>query len=120
MSQIDGIPAGRPYRPADLWVHVIDAAETEHEVVMAVREYLALWGPEELGRLPEPCRPGRINDGEDISDLAYRLSRAHLEFRGNPADRVLLERLMSFIGHAGTHASRLCARNSGTEDSLNS
>ena len=110
MHHIHGSLAGQSARPADLWVHVIESAETPHDVVLAVREYLAMWGPEELARLPAVCRPGKIADGEDISDLAYRLSRAHLDFNGPSADHVLLERLMSFISHAGTRVSRLCGR----------
>jgi hypothetical protein len=102
-------PSAAP-RPADLCVHVIEAAEREHDVVLAVREYLAMWGPEDLARLPAACRPGKINDAEDITDLAYRLSRAHLEFSGPTTDRILLERLMSFMSHAGTQVSRICAR----------
>src|SRR6185436_16127455 len=111
MRQLDGSLAGRsPPRPADLWVHVIEAAETQHDVVLAVREYLAMWSPGELGRLPAACRPGKIADGEDITDLAYRLSRTHLDFSGPLDDRLLLERLMSFMSHAGTRVSRICGR----------
>ena len=108
MNQIDGHLVGHSRRPADLWVHVIESAETEHDVVLAVREYLAMWGPQELARLPAACRPGKITDGEDITDLAYRLSRCHLDFSGALDDRILLERLMSFVSHAGTRVSRIC------------
>ena len=119
MSHMDSTSAGQPFRPADLWVHVIAGAETEHDVVMAVREYLALWTPEELARLPTACRPGRIVDADDVTDLAYRLSRAHLDFAGPRADRLMLERMMSFVGHAGAQASRICARQKAN-DALNS
>ena len=88
-------------------MHVIAASPTEHDVVLAVREYLAMWSPEELARLPAECRPGKITDAEDISDLAYRLSRAHLEFAGPDDDSRLLERMMSFVSHAGSHVSGL-------------
>ena len=94
--------------PADLWAHVIESSVTEHDVVLAVREYLAQWSPEELARLPAGTRPGKITDGEDITDLAYRLSRAHLDFTGSPADIRQLERMMSFMGHAGAQVSRIC------------
>jgi len=95
--------------PADLWAHVIESSATEHDVVLAVREYLAQWSPEELARLPAGTRPGKITDGEDITDLAYRLSRAHLDFSGPPADTRQLERMMSFMGYAGAQVSRICA-----------
>jgi len=109
MHHIDSSHASHTPLPADLWVHVIEASPTEHDVVLAVREYLALWSPEELARLPAECRPGKITDGDDITDLAYRLSRTHLEFAGSPDDNKLLERMMSFVGHAGSHVSRICA-----------
>ena len=101
------VPASRP---ADLWMHVIEGAETEHDVVLAVREYLAMWGPEELARVPVACRPGKITDAEDIADLAYRVSCEHLEFDGPAGDRALLERLMGFVGHAGKQVARIAAR----------
>ena len=114
MNPIGNLASHTP-RPADLWVHVIESAETEHDVVLAVREYLAMWSPQELGRLPVACRPGKITDGEDITDLAYRLSRCHLEFDGDLGDRILLERLMSFVSHAGTRVARICGRTPARE-----
>ena len=76
---------------------------------MVVREYLATFGPEEIGRLPAECRPGKINDGEDVGDFAYRLATAHLEFNGSRADRLLLERLMGFFTHASSRLAALQA-----------
>ena len=114
MADITGSGAKRHERPAGQWPNVLDGARTEQDVVAIVREYMATWGPEELGRLPPACRPGKINDAEDISDLAFCLTSAHLAFSGSLADRLLLERLMGFFTHAGTRLAALQATSSSS------
>ena len=106
MADITESGPGRHERLAGLWPNVLDGARTELDLVNVVREYVATWSPEEWGRLPVSCRPGKITDGEDVSDFAYCLARAHLSYNGPLADRLLLERLMGFFTHA---ASRLAA-----------
>jgi len=110
MSDIAGSRSG-PYRsPANVWLHVLDGATSEHGIVVAAREYLATWTPEELGRIPENCRPGKVSDGEDIGEFAFRMSNAHLDFRGPPEDRQLIERLMSFFVHAASRYATIGAK----------
>jgi len=104
----------RDEKPVGLWAHVVDGAGTESELVSVVREYLATWGPAELSRLPVACRPGKISDGEDVGELAFRLGKAHLEFTGPLADRLLLERLSGFFSHAAARAATLRASVSPT------
>jgi hypothetical protein len=106
MADIHGGGSGRQEKIPGRWPNVLDEARTEGDLVNIVREYVATWSPEELGRLPASCRPGKITDGEDVSDFAFCLTRAHLSFSGALADRLLLERLMGFFTHA---ASRLAA-----------
>jgi hypothetical protein len=110
MSDIAGNRSGCHPRPANNWLHVLDGASSEHDIVVATREFLATWTPEEIGRLPENCRPGKISDGEDIGEFAYRLSNAHLDFRGSPGDRQLLERLMGFFVHAAARFATVGAK----------
>ena len=106
-----GSRSGGYRRPADIWLFTVNAAQSEKEVISAARDYLATWTPLEISRLPADCRPERILDAESISDYAYRLSRAHLEFHGALTDRLLLERLMSFFGHAAARISAIKAAN---------
>jgi hypothetical protein len=96
-------------KPVGLWSQAVDGAETESELVSIVREYTATWGPDELSRLPAACRPGKISDGEDVSELAFRLAQAHLAFTGSLSDRLLLERLMGFFTHASARFATLQA-----------
>jgi hypothetical protein len=54
-------------------------ARTESDVVAILRESLRDWAPDELARLPEKCRPGKIRDGEDIADLAFTLTKTRID-----------------------------------------
>ena len=109
MTDFTGSQTGRFQSPVGLWPQVLDDATTEHELVNIVREYLATLGPDEITRLPADCRPGKISDGEDIGDFAFRLATAHLEFAGSRADRQLLERVMGFFTHAASRLALLPA-----------
>ena len=112
MADISSGRAGRHDRPAGRWPNMLDSARTEHDLVTIVREYIATWTPEELGRLPASCRPGKVNDAEDVSELAFGLASAHIAFSGELPDRLLLERLMSFFTHAATRLAALQATSS--------
>ena len=117
MADIHERGARQQERPTGLWPNILDGARTEQDVVTIVREYVATWSPEELGRLPAACRPGKITDAEDVSDLAFCLTSAHLSFSGPLADRLLLERLMGFFTHAGTRLAALNATSSSSSPS---
>lgn len=107
MSDQQGSQSGRDRRPADIWLATVGAADSERHVVAAALDYLATWTPSEISRLPTECRPGRIKDGDDISDMAYKLSREHLSSFGPLDDRLLLERLMGFFVHAAARIAEL-------------
>ena len=107
MADIAGSRSGPHRRPSDIWLHVIDGANTEAQVVAAARDYLAMWTPHEMSRIPEGCRPGKVGGPEDISDLAYRLTSGHLDFAGGFNDRLLFERIMSFFVHANARLALL-------------
>ena len=101
--------SGRHERPSGLWPHVLDGATNEQDLVAIVRNYLATWSPEEIARLPVSCRPGKVIDGEDVSDYAFRLASSHVDFSGPLADRLLLERLMGFFTHAAARFAAMQA-----------
>jgi len=96
-------------RPSDVWLHLIDDASSEAQVVVTARDYLAMWTPYEMSRIPEACRPGKVSGAEDISDLAFRLTNGHLDFAGRFNDRLLFERIMSFFVHANARLALLRA-----------
>ena len=49
-------------------------AKSAAEIVDVTRAYLASWSAEELERLPDACRPGRVKSPEDIEMWADLLS----------------------------------------------
>jgi len=51
-------------------------AQCEADIVQVVRAYLGEWTPGELAFLPPQSRPGKIRDGEDLSLLAFEVTRA--------------------------------------------
>lgn len=54
-------------------------AFSESDVITMVRTHLASWEPEELARLPEGCRPGRIEGWEDIAAIAFNLTTTRID-----------------------------------------
>ena len=110
MSDVIGSKSGSHVALPDVWRLTVEGAESERDLVVAVRDYLATWEPSEIAALPEAARPGRVTSGEDISEMAYKLSQVHLEFEGAPDEhRTAVERLMGFFLHAAQHYSRLAA-----------
>ena len=52
----------------------LSAARSVEEVVSLTRDYLTSWSREELERLPDSCRPGRVSTSGDIEYWADRLA----------------------------------------------
>lgn len=76
------------------------AAATESDVVELVRDYMGDWLPEEIGQLPEQCRPGKLRDGEDLNSLSYNLTRAAISFDVEPEHLPLIEEMDHFVNQA--------------------
>lgn len=74
-------------------------AHTESELVAVLRECLRDWHPDDLARLPEKCRPGKIRDGEDIADLAFTLTTTRIESSESNELLVSLENLFAQACH---------------------
>ena len=106
MADVTASQSGRHRRPPDLWLYALEGAQSEKELVMVVREFLAIWTPREIQRLPASCRPTRLVDGDDVSAYAVELSLYRLETVSDPEDDRLLERIKAFFAHA---ASRVAA-----------
>ena len=75
-------------------------AASERDVVALAREYLGEWLPEEIGRLPPECRPVKLLDGDDLSNLAVDLALATTYFEIEPEDLRRVEELDAVIGSA--------------------
>ena len=52
----------------------LSKATSVAEIVQLTREYLATWSVEDLERLPDSCRPGRVRSPQDIEAWADRLT----------------------------------------------
>ena len=96
------------------WFALIDSAKTPAEVLGVARDFMATWTPEELGRIPETCRPGKLRDANDIETLhaclveEYRRSRAT-----GPALKSLQELTSFFVRSAIRIAEITDPKNSG-------
>lgn len=90
-----------------MWWNQLKDTASEAEVVSLTREFLAAWTPEQLTGVPEDARPGRINNGDDIRELALTLKRANFDFVGEELDALLLEKMSAFFSEAAFHLSRL-------------
>lgn len=88
------------------WLSLILASSSAAEVAATARDYLANWSPDEIAMLPRDCRPGRIRDGVDIGNLAFKLARAHCFLHADDEDG-LLEKMMVFFTHASTRIAQL-------------
>ena len=109
MTDVAGNRSGAFRQLPDVWRLTVDAAQSEKDLVIAVRDYLATWQPEELSQLPESCRPGRITSGDDIADMAYKLSKLRLGFEGTIDERFAFDRMMGIFLHASERFSKLSA-----------
>jgi hypothetical protein len=89
------------------WFQQIDAAKTPFEVVNVTRDYLATWTPDELARLPVPCRPGRIKDEHDLDQLHVRLAEEYGRSRLSGEPLAALQRMTSFIVRASVRIAQM-------------
>lgn len=92
-------PAFRSIPPED-WRNVLAEAASQDEVLAVVRDYLALWSPEEIARLPAECRPGRMKDDVDVSRWAYCLAAQHCSAQLGDDDDHLVTRMLVFTTQA--------------------
>ena len=80
---------------------------TKFAIFSIVRDYLSYWYPSDLGRLPESCRPGKIRDLEDISELTYELAHSRSAAQWPPEVEALLVQLETFFAQACARIGRL-------------
>ena len=97
----------RASAPREDWRNLILGSTQEDEIVELVRDHMARWSPEEIARLPEDCRPGRIRDAEDISRWAFELASTHCAQVVRSEDEPLLERMLEFVTQAAIRLSEI-------------
>jgi hypothetical protein len=86
--------------PASPWQRRMSSVESAEQVVALTRDYLAAFSPENLGRLPEDCRPMRIKYVDDIEYWAHQLAQRYSGDNEEPVDGDLLQQLRDYFLHA--------------------
>lgn len=89
------------------WLLQIDNAASDGEVVAIVRDYFALWSPEEIALLPDECRPPHLRDASDVEELHRCAVEAFRSSRAIGDAQTLLQKLASLVGHACMRLAQL-------------
>jgi hypothetical protein len=97
------------------WYGQIQAAPTIADVVAIVRDYIALWSPEEMAMLPAAARPGRVRDASDVTDLHERLVEEYRTTRASGEALATLQRFTGFLVRASLRMAEL-ARDEGERE----
>jgi len=89
------------------WYRLLDNAKNSLEVVAVARDYLATWTPEEIARLPEALRPGKLRDERDIEELHAKLVDEYRASKASGLALDALQRLTTFMVRAAIRISEL-------------
>jgi hypothetical protein len=89
------------------WFAQLENARTATAVVAIVRDYLALWSPEEIVLLPPDVRPGRLRDAADVADLHARLVEEYRKTRASGDALAALQRLTGFFARASVRIAQV-------------
>jgi hypothetical protein len=89
------------------WFQQLDKATSPAEVVAVARDYLATWTPEEIGRLPRACRPGRMRVAEDIEEMHSCAVDAYRTTRASGDELTSLQLITSFLVRASLRLAKL-------------
>lgn len=105
MHSLAGDPGSAPLT----WQQRLDHALDEVEVIGIAREFLAMFTPYEIDRLPKPCQPPlKLVDREDISAYAYDLVRHECD--DAPESAELVHKLAHFFSNASMRIAQLSSR----------
>lgn len=96
------------------WQDRLHLASTEAEVVVAAKEFVAQFTPDEINDLPAPCRPGKFFDANDITSFAFALVQHRC---GDDAETAnVVEKLATFFSNASIRLSEIMARGNASQD----
>lgn len=97
------------------WYQQLDNAGDASEVVAIARDYLATWTPEEIARLPDACRPGRIRAAADLIYLHECAVDAFRNMRESGEALKALQLLTGFLVRANLKLVQLAGRDDASE-----
>ena len=89
------------------WQDRLDDASNVHDVIEITRDFLATWDRHEIAALPEPCRPGKVFDANDITSYAFQLMQADCEIDAEAAP--LMHRMTGFFSNASVRVTQILA-----------
>ena len=90
----------------DKWQKMIASAARKSDVVAAARDFLSSWSPEQIAALPPDCRPGEMNEAEDVIDYAFILVSKQCAAEHQPP---ALNAMASFFAAASMRLSEISA-----------
>jgi hypothetical protein len=91
------------------WHQRIAATGNLDDLLEACRVFLATWFPEDLGRLPERCRPTRVKGADDIFFWRDRLVEVYCGGAAKDDGESRLRDMLAFFAAAADRASYLHA-----------
>ena len=89
------------------WQDKLDDADNVHDIVEIARDFLASWDRYEIVALPEPCRPGKIFDADDVTSYAFQLIQHDCETDSDVAP--LVHKMAAFFSSASVRLSQILA-----------
>lgn len=93
------------YPMPSTWQDRLAAASNEAEVVDVARDYVAQFTFEEIGHLPDVCKPEKIVDAQDVANYAVTLMTHHCD-DGEGATSPI-HRLAAFFSNASARLAGL-------------
>jgi hypothetical protein len=79
------------------WNQSIHNAPDQKALAALVNDYLAMWSPHEMERVPVECRPDRIRGIEDIEYWRGRLSNSYCSGAVHDDASAPISRLIAFF-----------------------
>lgn len=91
------------------WYRQLEGAKSSLEVVAVARDFAASWSPQDLARLPDACRPGKMRDEIDIENLHALLVDEYRDTRASGEELESLQEVTSFFVRASMRIVELNA-----------
>ena len=89
------------------WHTQLDDSRDIETILSVTRDYLATFGPEDLARLPDDCRPGRIKGEDDITYWSCKLAQFQQKDPNERIDAELLQEMLNYFLHAWFRISQI-------------
>jgi hypothetical protein len=96
------------------WQSRLDDARDEYEVVEVAKDFVATLEHSEIALLPEPCRPGKFFDANDVTGHAFTLVWHQSTDRSESAQ--LVNKLVVFFSSASIRLSQILATSKAPEE----